>query len=201
MLYFTSDVHFYDEDTLLNDSRPFKSVKAFDKYIIKKWNKQANKNDTIYVVGDFIDCNNEKHELWKKSILYVKKIKANVVLIMGNNEDRVVKYFFDNDFEKFRAYCLSVGFKEVCKTLDLTFNNKEFHLVHKAINYKKGVLNLFGHSHRSCGLYKPFGFNIGCDLNHFRLYSEKDIEFLIKLKEKYWDNDKCLNMTVTKEDC
>ena len=94
-----------------------------------------------------------------------------------------------------------MGFKEVCKTLDLTFNNKNFYLVHKAINYKKGVLNLFGHSHRSCGLYKPFGFNVGCDLNHFRLYSENDIEFLIKLKEKYWDNDKCLNMIVTKEDC
>ena len=56
------------------------------------------------------------------------------------------------------------------------------------------VINLFGHSHRACGLYKPFGFNIGCDLNHFRLYSEKDIEFMLFMKNKYWDNDKNLNM-------
>ena len=196
MLYFTSDVHFNDKDTLINDNRPFKTTKQFDKYVIKTWNKQVSKNDTIYVIGDFIDCNNDSDENWRDSILYVKRINANVILIMGNNEDRVVKYFFNNDFDKFREFCLSVGFKEVYKSLDLSFMDKDFYLVHKAINYKKGVINLFGHSHRSCGLYKPFGLNIGCDLNHFRLYSESDIKHMLCMKEKYWDNDKNLNMVI-----
>jgi len=198
MLYFTSDVHFNDLDTLVNDNRPFKNIKEFDKYVIRLWNKQVSKDDTIYVIGDFIDCNGKGHDSWKKSILYVKRIKANVILIMGNNEERVVKHYFDNDYEKFKEYCLSIGFKEVHKSLNVTFNDKEFYLVHKAINYKKGVINLFGHSHRACGLYKPFGFNIGCDLNHFRLYSEDDIEFLLKQKDKYWDKDKNLNMVLDK---
>lgn len=196
MLYFTSDVHFNDKDTLINDNSPFKTTKQFDKYVIKTWNKQVSKNDTIYVIGDFIDCNNDSDENWRDSILYVKRINANVILIMGNNEDRVVKYFFNNDFDKFREFCLSVGFKEVYKSLDLSFMDKDFYLVHKAINYKKGVINLFGHSHRSCGLYKPFGLNIGCDLNHFRLYSESDIKHMLGMKEKYWDNDKNLNMVI-----
>ena len=196
MLYFTSDVHFNDKDTLINDNRPFKTTKQFDKYVIKTWNKQVSKNDTIYVIGDFIDCNNDSDENWRDSILYVKRINANVILIMGNNEDRVVKYFFNNDFDKFREFCLSAGFKEVYKSLDLSFMDKDFYLVHKAINYKKGVINLFGHSHRSCGLYKPFGLNIGCDLNHFRLYSESDIKHMLGMKEKYWDNDKNLNMVI-----
>lgn len=196
MLYFTSDVHFNDKDTLINDNRPFKTTKQFDKYVIKTWNKQVSKNDTIYVIGDFIDCNNDSDENWRDSILYVKRINANVILIMGNNEDRVVKYFFNNDFDKFREFCLSAGFKEVYKSLDLSFMGKDFYLVHKAINYKKGVINLFGHSHRSCGLYKPFGLNIGCDLNHFRLYSESDIKHMLGMKEKYWDNDKNLNMVI-----
>lgn len=196
MLYFTSDVHFNDLDTLINDNRPFKTIKQFDRYVIKTWNKQVKRDDTIYVIGDFIDCNNDSDENWRDSILYVKRIKASVVLIMGNNEDRVVKYFFNNDFDKFREFCLSVGFKEVYKSLDLSFMDKEFYLVHKAINYKKGVINLFGHSHRSCGLYKPFGLNIGCDLNHFRLYSEGDIKHMLNMKEKYWDNDKNLNMII-----
>lgn len=196
MLYFTSDVHFNDKDTLINDNRPFKTTKQFDKYVIKTWNKQVSKNDTIYVIGDFVDCNNDSDENWRDSILYVKRINANVILIMGNNEDRVVKYFFNNDFDKFREFCLSAGFKEVYKSLDLSFIGKDFYLVHKAINYKKGVINLFGHSHRSCGLYKPFGLNIGCDLNHFRLYSESDIKHMLGMKEKYWDNDKNLNMVI-----
>ena len=196
MRYFTSDIHFNNEDTLINDKRPFKTTKQFDKYVLKLWNKTAKNNDTIYVVGDFIDCDGKGCDSWKKSILYVKKIKANVVLIMGNNEDRIVKYFFDGDFQKFREYCIDIGFKEVHKNLSLTMNNQEFYLVHKAINYKKGVINLFGHSHRACGLYKPFGFNIGCDLNHFRLYDENDIQFLLDMKSKYWDKDKNLNMKV-----
>ena len=113
MFYFSSDIHFDDLDTLINDNRPFKNTKQFDKYVIKTWNRQVNKDDTIYVVGDFMDCNEKGHDSWKKSIKYVKKIKANVILIMGNNEDRIVKYYFKDDFESFRIVCLEEGFKEV----------------------------------------------------------------------------------------
>ena len=70
MIYFTSDIHFDDLDTLVSDNRPFKNTKQFDKYIIKTFNKQAKKEDTIYVIGDFMDCNEEGHDSWKKSILY-----------------------------------------------------------------------------------------------------------------------------------
>ena len=193
MNYFSSDIHFDDKDTLVNDNRPFKNPKSFDKYLIRTWNKQVTKDDVIYVIGDFIDCDGEGYDSWKKSILNVKKIKANVVLIMGNNEERVVKYFFDNDFESFRKYCISIGFKEVYKELDVSFNGKDFYLTHKLINCKENMMNLFGHSHRSLGIYTPLGFNVGCDLNHFRLYSEEDIEKLLGMKEKYWDKDKNLN--------
>ena len=125
MYYFSSDIHFNDEDTLKVDNRPFKHTKQFDKFIIKTWNKQAKKDDTIYVVGDFIDCNGQGHESWKKSILYVKKLNASVILITGNNEDRAIKHFFNNDFEKFRDYCKSIGFKEVYKNLTISFRNKQ----------------------------------------------------------------------------
>ena len=182
MQYFSSDIHFDDEDTLKNDNRPFKSPKEFDKFLIKLWNKQTKKGDVIYFIGDFVDCDGEGYDSWKKTILYVNKLKVDVILIMGNNEDRVVKYYFDNNFEKFRKYCIEVGFKEVYKELDLEFIGHKFHLTHKAINYIEGKINLFGHSHRALGIYSPFGFNIGCDLNHFRLYSESDIEFLLKQK-------------------
>lgn len=189
MYYFSSDTHFNDESTLKNDNRPFKSVKKCDKTIIKTWNKQVKKGDTIFVIGDFMDCDDENSDGWKKSIHYVRKIKAPVILITGNNEDRIIKYYFDNNFELFRKYCLEVGFKEVYKNLDISFNNYNFHLVHKPKHHKEGVLNLFGHTHRSTGIYKPFGFNVGCDLNHFRLLSENDIMQYIYMKNKYWDKN------------
>ena len=128
-VYFTSDLHLSDIYTLQSDLRPFKNTKQFDKVILKNINKQAKAGDTIYVVGDFIDCDGEGHEEWKKSILLVKKIKANVVLILGNNEERVIKYYFNNNFEEFKNFCLSIGFKDVVKTLILTLRDKEFYLV------------------------------------------------------------------------
>ena len=194
MYFFTSDTHFNNWETLHNDNRPFKSPKAFDRFVIKTWNKQAKKDDTIFVVGDFLDCDNKECTGWKTAATYPKRIKANVVLVLGNNEKRIVKFFFDDTFEKFRQYCKTNGFKEVYETLDLEFLGQSFHLTHKPFDYKQGVLNLFGHMHRGGGLYKPFGFNIGCDLNHFRLYSESDIQHLIQMKTLYWDKDKHINM-------
>ena len=52
--------------------------------------------------------------------------------------------------------------------------------------------------HRTGGIYKPFGLNIGCDLNHYKLYSEDDIFFMLELKETYWNKDKHLNMIYNK---
>ena len=174
--------------------RPFKSTKKFDNFIIKTWNKQAKKDDTIFVIGDFVDCDNAEHDVWKQSIRLVKKLKANVVLIMGNNEDRIVKYFFNNKFEDFKNFCLGVGFKDVFQQHTITMRDIDFFLTHKPLDCKQDMLNLFGHTHRSGGIYRPFGFNIGCDNNHFRLYSEDDIFHLINLKQKFWDKDKHLNM-------
>ena len=95
MNYFTSDIHFCDITTLKADCRPFKSINQFDKYIIKLWNKTAKKNDTIYVVGDLLDCDGPNHFSWHKALKYIKKIKANIVLIMGNNEQRILDNYFD----------------------------------------------------------------------------------------------------------
>lgn len=195
MNYFTSDLHFGDDSTVKFDMRPFKNSKVFDKFVINTWNKQANKDDVIYVIGDFVDCDKDSlDDSWKRTLLYVKKVKAKVVLITGNNEDRVIKRYFDNDINKFREYCINLGFLDVAKSKVIKINNQDFYLVHKPCEANKEMMNLFGHMHRSGGLYKPFGINIGCDLNHFRLFSEKDIEFFMKLKKDHWDNDKNLNM-------
>ena len=195
MIFFTSDAHFLDYDTIVNDNRPFKLVKECDNFLIKTWNKQAGKNDTIYFIGDFVNCDGENSTSWQKSINYVKRIKAQVVLIIGNNEQRVIKYFFNDNFNLFKQFCIDVGFKDVLTSCEIDVENYHFNLVHKPKDCKKGMLNLFGHMHRSGGLYKPFGFNIGCDLNFFRLYSQKDILHLIYMKNTYWDKDKNLHLT------
>ncbi len=194
MRYFTSDTHFSDDYTLTVDMRPFKNTKQYDNYIIKTWNNQTTKNDLIYVVGDFLDCDGKGYDSWHQSIMYVKKLKAQVILILGNNEERIIRHYFNNSFKDFREYCLSIGFKDVCKNATIEINNQQFYLTHKPINCKRNMLNLYGHIHRAGGIYSPLGFNINCDMNHYRLYSEDDILHLLNLKNKYWDIDKNLHI-------
>ncbi len=38
-------------------------------------------------------------------------------------------------------------------------------------------------------MYKPYGINVGVDLNNYNIYSESDIIRLIKQKQNFWDKD------------
>ena len=72
----------------------------------------------------------------------------------------------------------------------IQLGNEKVYLVHS-----KEYLTLFWHVHHTCGLYKPFGFNVGTDLNHFRLYTENDIKWLEYEADKFWRKDLDTNIT------
>lgn len=78
--------------------------------------------------------------------------------------------------------------KEYCDDQIRIWDGAKLYLVHRPIDCKPGMLNLYGHVHRQGGIWSPYGFNICTDVNHFRLYSENDIRFLISQKAA-WDND------------
>lgn len=114
-IFFTSDTHFGTNKALARENRPFRNWKVFYRKTIKQWNKQAKKDDLIYHLGDFIDYVPGRESNWKFCLNLVKNIKAKVVLIIGNNEERLIKDCFNDDFDKFRNYCLNVGFSDVIK--------------------------------------------------------------------------------------
>lgn len=189
MNFFTADIHFCDERTLREDYRPFKNVKEYDKFIINDWNKTAGKNDTIYVIGDLLDCNGKNATEWKQGLALIKKVKANVVLIIGNNEQRIIDFFFNKDFNKFVETCKQAGIKEVYKSLDISVKGQVFHLVHQIVHGDKRKVNLFGHTHLCSGVYHPYGLCVSTDLNHFRLFTEDIIFSYLKRKHDYWEPD------------
>ena len=124
MKYFTSDIHFCDLESMKEDNRPFKNIKSFDKFILKDWNKTAKEDDVIYVVGDLLDCNSPSNKdefeqiknIWLKGLSYIKKVKAQVVLIIGNNEQRIIKHYFNNNYDDFVKICKESGIKNLCFT-------------------------------------------------------------------------------------
>lgn len=190
MYYFTSDTHFGGDDIILREKRPFKNSKIFLKKVIKLWNSQTKKDDIIYVVGDFFNYNKNDNTSWKKVVDVPKKIKGKIVIIIGNNEERIIKNEFDNNFENFKNFLVSKGFFDLKYEDYINFGNNKYYLNHFPINKKNDYINLFGHTHRATGLWKPFGLNLDCDLNYFSLYSQNDIEKMIEEKRTFWDNDK-----------
>ena len=193
MKFFTSDIHFCDEKTMRSDNRPFKNIKCYDKFILNDFNKTAKVGDTIYVIGDLLDCDDEFSDKWQKGLKLLKKIKADLVLIMGNNEQRIVKYFFNNNYEKFVEVCKNAGIKEVHKSLDIEFAGKKVHLTHEIKNGDKKRINLFGHTHLCLGVYHPYGLCVSTDLNHFRLFTEEILLGYLQRKKDYWEADENCN--------
>lgn len=182
MRFFTADSHFTlmdKNDTIERDFRPFKTVKQMNRNILSCWNKQAGKNDIIYHLGDFSNYNKVDKLSYKTTYDFVKKIKAKVILILGNNEEYIIHHEYNDNYEEFKKFLLSKGFFDVIRDgLDIEIGENKLYLTHKPCNHKDGVINLFGHIHGT-GFVKKYGFNVGVDNHYFNLFSENEILDLI----------------------
>lgn len=189
MRWFTSDTHFAKtgDKILRREMRPYKTIKEYCDDQIRIWNEQASKDDVIYHLGDMCNYNGTEKD-FLPGLMLVQEVNAKVILIMGNNEERVMQYCFENNFEKFRDFCIRHGFLDVKQNDTISIDGTKLYLVHRPIDCRPGMPNLYGHVHRQGGIWSPYGFNICTDVNHFRLYSENDIRFLISQKAA-WDND------------
>lgn len=193
MQFFTADLHLGDDDIIEREARPFKNIKEFEEAFIKNVNDVATEDDTLYVLGDYISyCNSHRPPI-KEVFETAKRIKPSVILIVGNDEERVINEVYEGDIEKFRKDLEQFGIKEVYREADIELGGMSIHLVHKPTDHKDGIINLFGHNHRATGLYKPFGINVGVDLNYFRPFSEKEIIRLLEMKRDWWDKDADVN--------
>ena len=188
MFYFTADLHFGEEEIIEREARPFENIKEMEDAFVNNVNAVASKDDVLYVLGDWINYNAQCHsEISAFEI--VRRIEPKVILIMGNNEQRILADVFAGDFEAMRTAVIDKGFSDFLPEGDVEFGGESFHLIHRPTDHKEGSLNLFGHTHRCTGLWKSFGLNVGIDLNYFRPFSETEILRLLKKKREWMDND------------
>ena len=191
MNYFTADSHFSLVDTTIipRDFRPFKSLEEMNQKIIEIWNNDAGVDDVIYHLGDFVNYNCLDNAKFHDYFDLVRKINAKVVLILGNNEKKILSKEFNSDFEKFKQFLLEKGFYEVYENnLNVKIGNNSYFLTHRPTDANKEVqYNLFGHIHKS-GFVKKFGFNVGVDNHYFKLFSENDIIDL-ESRRTFFDED------------
>ena len=193
MFFFTSDTHFGNDEIIKRENRPFKDIKEFEDFVVEAWNKQAGESDIIYHLGDFVNYSGTEIKEFKvgydKGLAVVKRLKAKVILVIGNNEEKVMSVYFKNNYNAFVEYCKNLGFFDVKREDYLNLDGYKLYLNHCPRKHKDGFINIFGHTHRSTGIWKPFGLNVGCDLHHFYLLSEEELKRLIYVKGLYYDHD------------
>ena len=138
-VFFTSDIHFGQENVIRFDGRPFATVEEMDAELIRRWNAKVGKGDLVYVLGDFI---------WKTrnedAPSLIKSLNGQIILIKGNH-DR----FLHN--AKAKAALAGVkDYDDICVTLE-DGTKKRCVLSHYFIPMYNGHfyqgIHLHGHSH------------------------------------------------------
>ena len=54
MIWYTSDLHLGHANVIRHCGRPFADADEMDTALIKNWNARVHRNDTVYIVGDFL---------------------------------------------------------------------------------------------------------------------------------------------------
>ncbi len=80
MNFYIGDTHFGHKSVLEFDSRPFADVEEMDKVMIQRWNSRVQKDDNVYIVGDFAYRNKQPEE-W-----YLEQLNGHKYLIIGNHD-------------------------------------------------------------------------------------------------------------------
>ena len=176
MKYYISDLHIGHANVICFDNRPFFTLDEMHETIIQNWNDTVNKNDDVYILGDFA---------WKNDIGFevLKQLKGNKHLIKGNH-DRI-----NSGLEK---QFVSVRYYDVVRDGKNQVVLCHYPIAHW-INADYGYIHLYGHIHmgRDSRPFEEYAeymrqrhlpyecYNVGCMLPYMN-YTPRTLEEIIK---------------------
>lgn len=176
MNYYTSDLHFGHDNIMKYEFRPGKDISEMNKILIDNINETVNKDDTLYILGDFA-FKKSQHKIGT-IIEELSSIKCKVVLIVGNHDKEWL------NSERFKLWNESADGKikriEVYDYLEIYDNGIYVVLSHYPIeiwNHKHhGAIHLHGHTHGT-GEEQIINnrFNVGCMLHDYKPITLKEL--------------------------
>lgn len=132
MDFFIADTHFGDGRILRYENRPFASTEEMDRRLIDNWNRTVAPEDTVFFLGDFSCCGEERdREL-------LASLRGRKILIMGNHDRH-------RDCETWRK----LGFAE-CVAWPILY--RDFYILsHEPVylNENMPYANFYGHVHNN----------------------------------------------------
>lgn len=158
MNYYIADPHFGHSNIIHHTDRPFRDAAEMDKFMIANWNARVNKDDHVYIVGDFSFRSTESVDT------YLRQLKGIKHLIIGNH-----------DFCWMNKVDLSAYFEEVGLMLLARDEKQAILLCHYPLmTVPRGYIQVYGHIHNNT--HEDFwkllstyenAFNAAVELNNY----------------------------------
>ena len=168
MIWFTSDLHLGHTNVIKLASRPYADIDEMDNSLIANWNSLINRDDEIYILGDFSFKPVETVEG------YLSRLKGKKYLVRGNH-DRVGAY----------PYKVPTGLEWVRDYHELNVDGVRLILFHYPIfewnAVYRGSVHLYGHVHNimeytDWHLNRGWrSINVGVDVNDYCPINVKQI--------------------------
>jgi|AntRauTorckE5430_2_1112549.scaffolds.fasta_scaffold16341_4 calcineurin-like phosphoesterase family protein len=129
-IFVTSDTHFFHENIIKYEERPFQTVEDMNHELIKNWNEVVEPNDLVYFLGDF----GMAHPEVLRKILFA--LNGQISIIRGNHDDSITKL-------------VDIGFSLVADQVRLEYYGYLCVFSHKPelMAPGAGVVNIHGHIH------------------------------------------------------
>lgn len=139
MDYFIADTHFFHENVIKFDNRPFTCIEEMNEKMRDWWNNTVSSKDRVYILGDFIWLPPSNPDFIK----FTRSLNGKKVLIKGNHDD----------VEKFNRE-LKNCFKDICQRKEIKLDKKHIILDHyPQLIYRhdmnSNVFQFYGHVHNT----------------------------------------------------
>lgn len=136
-IFYISDNHFFHNNVIKLDNRPFDSMDDMNSEMIKRWNNIVKDGDLVYVLGDF--CWSRKSEVWEA---LCDSLKGNKYLIKGNHDMRQL------------TSSTRQKFAQVCEYKEIDDHGRRVIMSHYPMpfyrsDYRENVYMLYGHIHNT----------------------------------------------------
>lgn len=180
--WFTSDLHLGHENVIKYSKRPFANVTEMDEQLIERWNSVVEKQDAVYVVGDFSFYKDQQ-----KAVDVLQRLNgAEKHLVLGNH-DKHLKGWVRDKFSSCSPY------KEIYVEDPTTVDGKQFlvlcHYSFRVWNKSHyGSINLYGHSHGSLPGTSQ-SLDVGVDCWDYTPCDLQQIKQRLKTFPKFYSGD------------
>lgn len=142
--FFIADTHFGHSNIIKYEGRPFETLEDMDQVLIYNWNSVVDKQDKVFVLGDFSFYNAEQ------TTKIISELRGHKTLIMGNHDrSHSVEWWRD------------VGFDQVSECPIIWNEFYELHHEPPYANETSPRMYLYGHVHGN-NIYHTVTHNSAC---------------------------------------